>query len=38
VALITAAMMEGARDGRRGRADALRHLLTRDDVMDGMPR
>jgi urease subunit gamma len=39
VALITAAIVEGARDGRSV-ADLMSHgrtLLTRDQVMDGVP-
>src|SRR6195952_6045214 len=39
VALISAAIMEGARDGRSV-ADLMHYgttLLTRDDVMDGVP-
>ncbi len=39
VALITAAIMEGARDGRTV-ADLMRHgatILTRAQVMDGVP-
>ena len=39
VAFISAAIMEGARDGRRV-ADLMHYgttLLTRDDVMDGVP-
>ena len=39
VALITSFVLEGARDGR-GVADlaaAGRHVLSRDDVMDGIP-
>lgn len=39
VALITAALMEGARDGRSV-ADLMHYgttLLTRDDVMEGVP-
>ena len=39
VAYITAAVMEGARDGRTV-ADLMHYgttLLTRDDVMDGVP-
>lgn len=39
IALITAAIMEGARDGRSV-ADLMHHgttILTRDDVMDGVP-
>ena len=39
VAFITAAVMEGARDGRSV-ADLMAYgttLLTRDDVMDGVP-
>jgi len=39
VAFITAAIMEGARDGRTV-ADLMHYgttLLTRDDVMDGVP-
>ena len=39
VAYISAAIMEGARDGRSV-ADLMSHgatLLTRDDVMDGIP-
>ncbi|MCU0931616.1 MAG: urease subunit gamma [Serpentinimonas sp.] len=39
VALITAAVMEGARDGRTVAElmGAGRHVLTRDDVMEGVP-
>jgi urease subunit gamma len=39
VALITAAVMEGARDGRSVAElmSAGREILTRDDVMDGVP-
>ena len=39
VALITAEILEGIRDGRtRRRADGLgRTILTRDDVMEGVP-
>ena len=38
VAYISAAIMEGARDGRSvaEMMSAGRHLLTRDDVMDGI--
>jgi urease subunit gamma len=39
IALISAAIMEGARDGRSV-ADLMHHgttILTRDDVMDGVP-
>jgi len=39
VALLTAAILEGARDGRSV-ADLMRYgttLLTRDDVMEGVP-
>lgn len=39
IALITAAIMEGARDGRSV-ADLMHHgttILTRDDVMEGVP-
>lgn len=39
IALITAALMEGARDGRSV-ADLMHHgttILTREDVMDGVP-
>ncbi len=39
VALISAAILEGARDGRSV-AELMHHgttLLTRDDVMDGVP-
>jgi urease subunit gamma len=39
VALITSFLLEGARDGR-GVADLMeagRHVLTRDDVMEGVP-
>jgi len=38
VALITAAVMEGARDGRTVAElmGAGRHVLTRDDVMEGV--
>lgn len=39
VALITAALMEGARDGRTVAElmSAGRHVLSRDDVMEGVP-
>ena len=39
VALITAAVMEGARDGQTVAElmSAGRNVLTRDDVMDGVP-
>ncbi len=39
VALISAAVMEGARDGKTVAAlmSEGRRLLTRDDVMDGIP-
>jgi urease subunit gamma len=38
VAYISAAILEGARDGQRGRADALRHhAAQREQVMDGVP-
>lgn len=39
VALITAYLLEGARDGRTvvELMEAGRHVLTRDDVMDGVP-
>ena len=39
VALISAAIMEGARDGQSVSAlmEAGRHVLAREDVMDGMP-
>ena len=39
VAYITAALLEGARDGRTvaDLMDAGRRVLTRDDVMDGVP-
>jgi urease subunit gamma len=39
VALITSYVLEGARDGRgvAELAAAGRHVLTRDDVMDGVP-
>ena len=39
VALITSFVLEGARDGRSVSelAGAGRHVLTRDDVMDGIP-
>ncbi|HNB45968.1 MAG TPA: urease subunit gamma [Burkholderiaceae bacterium] len=39
VALITAAILEGARDGRSVAElmSAGREVLTRDDVMDGVP-
>ncbi len=39
IALITAALMEGARDGRSV-ADLMHHgttILARDDVMEGIP-
>ena len=39
IALITAALMEGARDGRSV-ADLMHHgttILTREDVMEGVP-
>ncbi|MBF6616096.1 urease subunit gamma [Pollutimonas thiosulfatoxidans] len=39
IALITAALMEGARDGRSV-ADLMHHgttILARDDVMEGVP-
>ncbi|UYO93580.1 urease subunit gamma [Pollutimonas sp. M17] len=39
IALITAAIMEGARDGRSV-ADLMHHgttILTREDVMEGVP-
>jgi len=39
IALITAALMEGARDGRTV-ADLMHHgtqILSREDVMDGVP-
>lgn len=39
VAVITAFLLEGARDGRTvaDLTEAGRHLLTRDDVLDGVP-
>lgn len=39
VALISAAIMEGARDGQSASAlmEAGRHVLAREDVMDGIP-
>jgi urease subunit gamma len=39
VALITAFLLEGARDGRTvvDLMEAGRHVLTRDDVMEGVP-
>jgi urease subunit gamma len=39
VALITSYVLEGARDGRgvAELAAAARHVLTREDVMDGVP-
>lgn len=39
VALISAAIMEGARDGQSVSAlmEAGRHVLDREDVMDGIP-
>lgn len=39
VALISAAIMEGARDGQSVSAlmEAGRHVLVREDVMDGIP-
>ena len=39
IALISAAVMEGARDGKTVAAlmSEGRHVLTRDDVMDGIP-
>ena len=39
VALISAALLEGARDGRTVAElmEAGRHVLTRDDVMEGVP-
>lgn len=39
VALISAAIMEGARDGQSVSAlmEAGRHVLAREDVMDGIP-
>lgn len=39
VALISSHVMEGARDGRSVAElmDASRHLLRRDEVMDGVP-
>src|SRR3954465_14296256 len=38
-AIITAFLLEGARDGRTARdlMDAGRRVLTRDDVMEGVP-
>jgi urease subunit gamma len=38
-AIITAFLLEGARDGRTAAdlADAGRHVLTRDDVLEGVP-
>ena len=39
VAIITAFMLEGARDGRTvvDLMEAGRHVLSRDDVLDGVP-
>jgi urease subunit gamma len=39
VAVITAFLLEGARDGRAvvDLMEAGRHVLTRDDVLDGVP-
>jgi urease subunit gamma len=39
VAIITAFLLEGARDGRTvvDLMEAGRHVLTRDDVLDGIP-
>ena len=39
VAVITAFLLEGARDGRSvvDLMEAGRHVLTRDDVVDGVP-
>jgi urease subunit gamma len=39
VAVITAFLLEGARDGRSVAElmEAGRHVLTRDDVLDGVP-
>ena len=39
VAIITAYLLEGARDGRTvvELMEAGRHVLTRDDVLDGVP-
>ena len=39
VAIITAYLLEGARDGRTvvDLMEAGRHVLTRDDVLDGIP-
>ena len=39
VAIITAFLLEGARDGRTvvDLMEAGRHVLTRDDVLDGVP-
>ena len=39
VAIITALLLEGARDGRTvvDLMEAGRHVLTRDDVLDGIP-
>lgn len=39
IALISAAVMEGARDGKTVAAlmSEGRHVLTRDDVMEGIP-
>ena len=39
VAIITAFLLEGARDGRSvvELMEAGRHVLTRDDVLDGIP-
>lgn len=39
VALITAFLLEGARDGRTvaDLMEAGRHVLTREDVLDGVP-
>ncbi|MCL5521504.1 urease subunit gamma [Citrobacter arsenatis] len=39
VAIITSFILEGARDGKRVAElmEAGKHVLTRDDVMDGIP-
>ncbi|MFF5235443.1 urease subunit gamma [Dactylosporangium sp. NPDC000521] len=39
IAVITAFLLEGARDGRTvvDLMEAGRHVLTRDDVLDGIP-
>ena len=39
VAVLTSFVLEGARDGRSGAdlMEAGRHVLSRDDVMDGVP-